>query len=93
VCDGTPKGKTVKEHVCSKKLCIWNKNMSIDAVIEGFYASESMHGLVYTEIVADGDTNVAKILNQHGFHIKKLRDSCLATFPQKHQKFTDSTEL
>jgi hypothetical protein len=43
--------------------------MSIDAVIEGFYASESMHGLFYTEIVADG-----KILNQHGFHIKKNDD-------------------
>jgi hypothetical protein len=69
------KGKTVKEHVCSKKLCIWNNNMSIAAVIEGFYASESMHGLVYTEIVADGDTNVVKILNQHGFHIKKMMTS------------------
>jgi hypothetical protein len=75
VCDGTKKGKVPDpNHVCSKVAPKFVKNMEIDAVLEAFSRSQAKHGLVYDEVVADGDTRIVPALQSIGIHVKKHDD-------------------
>lgn len=51
-----------KEHKCFKN---WDRNrsstsMESDAIVEGFKRSIEMHGLIYSVLIADGDSSVHK---------------------------------
>ncbi|XP_024942124.1 uncharacterized protein LOC107269098 [Cephus cinctus] len=67
-----------RKHTCFKN---WGSNksstsMESDAIAEGFCSSIEMHNLMYTELIADGDSSVyKKILNMNPYEnvqVKKI---------------------
>lgn len=58
--------KTPSKHKCYKN---WNSNrsstsMEADAIAEGFKSSLSQHGLIYSKLIADGDSSVYKKIRE-----------------------------
>ncbi|KAJ8890562.1 hypothetical protein PR048_010071 [Dryococelus australis] len=53
---------TVASHKCAKIWSGSSASMEQDVIVEGFFQSISMHGLVYRRLIADGDSSVHRTL-------------------------------
>lgn len=51
-----------REHLCFKNWSDSSSGMEADIIVEGFCNSMSMHGVKYTKLIGDGDSNVYKKL-------------------------------
>lgn len=56
------RGKEVKKHCCTKNWLDQNGSSGMEAaiIVEGFKQSESMYGIRYKNLIADGDSSVYK---------------------------------
>lgn len=55
--------KTVRSHICYKNWSSTSTSMESDIIVEGFNESISMHNLVYSKLIGDGDSSVTKKLH------------------------------
>ncbi|KAJ8889414.1 hypothetical protein PR048_008913 [Dryococelus australis] len=60
----TGSGISIPAHKCAKNLSGSSITMEQDVIVEGFPQSLSMHGLIYSQLIADGDIIVhRKLIN------------------------------
>ena len=66
---------TPPQHKCLKNWCGSSTSMEADIIAAGFKASESMHGLHYTEVIGNGDSSVLHTVQTtvpYGRDVKKV---------------------
>ncbi|XP_053403226.1 uncharacterized protein LOC128558323 [Mercenaria mercenaria] len=75
-CRAKNKGTDPKEHTCFKNWSDSSQSMESDIILTGFLEAESVHGVRYTKIIADGDSSVYAKLQENvpvwGRNIVKL---------------------
>ncbi|KAK7575869.1 hypothetical protein V9T40_007204 [Parthenolecanium corni] len=77
--DFTNSSVPVTDHVCFKNYEGASSNMEQVALVEGFCCSMQMHGVRYSHMVADGDSNVFKKIleaNPYGNDFKIQKVAC-----------------
>lgn len=58
----------VPEHTCFKNYEGSSSGMEAEAILDGFQQSLSMYGLIYSTLIADGDSSTyARIVNSHPY--------------------------
>lgn len=61
----TKLGTSPKDHTCYKNFSGSSTSMETTAILDGFKCSLDQHGLIYTHIIADGDSSVHKAIMQY----------------------------
>ncbi|KAJ8964170.1 hypothetical protein NQ314_005080 [Rhamnusium bicolor] len=56
------KGMPIPEHKCFKNWSKTSTRMETDIIVEGFKRSLEMHGIIYSQLIGDGDSSVSRKL-------------------------------
>ncbi|KAJ8968814.1 hypothetical protein NQ314_002076 [Rhamnusium bicolor] len=56
------KGMPIPEHKCFKNWSKTSTSMEADIIVEGFKRSLEMHGIIYSQLIVDGDNSVSRKL-------------------------------
>ena len=69
-------GKAKESHKCFKNWLDSSQSMESDMILEGFLEAESVHGVRYMRVIADGDSSVYAKVTENvpvwGAYVKKM---------------------
>lgn len=96
MCNSNKKNQTEKKHKCYKNHKGSSTSMEQEILVQGFQASESMHGLRYKFIISDGDSSALAKIQQfvsYGRYVVKLEcaNHMVRNYTAKLHKITKDT--
>src|SRR5207249_2798276 len=75
-----------------------SSSMEADIIVEGFMASQEMHGVRYMKLIGDGDSNVMHKIREnvpYGRHVEKIEcaNHCVRNYTSKLYDLLKNAEM